>query len=131
MFDALSGTDYGVFHHYFILLGRLDIPDPDFQYELIENLQDEDEIVPSVPPASEDDIKNLEDELQKNLEQMETKFDLYRMDAFNILLISVDSRSDSMSGRHGIYDWERKAAFAPRGKGRLVRRQKRKLDEVS
>lgn len=93
----LVGAGYGVFHHYSSLMGRLESHDPvppDFG-----DLPNEDEDEPSQPPLSEDDVSKLEDELRKNLEQMEADSDLYKTDAFNILLIGVDSRSDAMTGR--------------------------------
>lgn len=104
----IAGTGYGIFHHYFSLMGRVDelaepgetynpvqssTPDPDDQ------LTPEQEDEPTLPPASEDEINEIEDELFRNLEQMETNSELYQTDAFNILLIGVDSRSDNMSGR--------------------------------
>ena len=54
---------------------------------------------PSLPAASEDEIDRIEDALLENLKEIETASDLYATDAFNILLIGVDSRSDSMNGR--------------------------------
>lgn len=96
---VLAGAGYGVFHHYFGLMGRLEAQEPDSPAETFGNLPDEDEDEPSMPPAAEDEIQDLEDGLQKNLEQMEANSDLYKTDAFNVLLIGVDSRSDSMSGR--------------------------------
>lgn len=96
---VLAGAGYGVFHHYFGLMGRLEAQEPDSPNETFGNLPDEDEDEPSMPPAAEDEIQDLEDGLQKNLEQMEANSDLYKTDAFNVLLIGVDSRSDSMSGR--------------------------------
>lgn len=97
---VLAGTGYGVFHHYFGLMGRLDTSDADQpSIPADETLPLESEDEPSTPPVSEDEIQNLEAELQKNLEQMEADSDLYKTDAFNILLIGVDSQSNSMSGR--------------------------------
>lgn len=95
----VAGAGYGIFHHYFNLMGRLESPAPIAPGETIENLPDENEEIPSMPPASDEEIEKLEDELQKNLEQMEANSDLYKTDTFNLLLIGVDSRSDSMSGR--------------------------------
>lgn len=96
---VVAGAGYGVFHHYFNLMGRLESQAPIAPDETVENLPEEDEEIPSLPPASEEEIEKLEDELQNNLEQMEANSDLYKTDAFNLLLVGVDSRSDSMSGR--------------------------------
>ena len=93
---VVAGAGYGVFHHYFSLMGRLETPEPN---STDESLPPESEEDPSIPSASDEEIKNLESEMQKNLEQMEANSDLYKTDAFNVLLIGVDSRSDSMSGR--------------------------------
>lgn len=95
----LVGAGYGVFHHYYSLMGRLESHDPVSPDDPFGELPPDDEDEPSQPPLSEDDVSKLEEELRKNLEQMEADSDLYRTDAFNILLIGVDSRSDSMSGR--------------------------------
>ena len=103
-----AGLGYGVFHHYFSMLGRVDegfvSDDPVTAQE--GGLQadgsafaPEAEEEPEMPPASEKEMIQIENDLQKNLEEMESVSDLYETDAFNILLIGVDSRSDSMSGR--------------------------------
>ncbi len=104
-----AGTGYSVFHHYFGLMGRLDeIPAPDVANKpVVSNTSEPDdqeppvepEDEPSLPPASEEEVSKIEAELQKNLENMEAASELYSSEAFNILLIGVDSRSDSMSGQ--------------------------------
>lgn len=98
----LVGVAYGMFHHYFSLMRRVE-DQPAGTEEPTEfvdtQLPPEQEDMPSIPPATDDEIEDLETELQKNLEQMEANSDLYHTDAFNILLIGVDSRSESMSGR--------------------------------
>lgn len=105
---ALSG--YAVFHHYFSLLGRLDEPAqsadiPAVAEAIVETESPADEPEPEhedepvVPPASENEIKEIEADLTENLMEMEKDSELYSADVFNILLIGVDSRKDSMSGR--------------------------------
>lgn len=94
----VAGTGYGIFHHYYSLMGRLD-PDDQPTIPADGTLPPEPEDDPTVPPASEDEIKNLEEELRENLEAIEQNSELYKTNAFNVLLIGVDSRSDSMSGR--------------------------------
>lgn len=109
MLGAIAGTGYGIFHHYYSLMGRMDGLAGSAETEnsapsvtLAPNEQQlslEQEEEPPVPPASEDEISRIEEELLRNLEQMEKDSELYQTEAFNILLVGVDSRSDSMSGR--------------------------------
>ena len=104
MLGVLAGTGYGVFHHYFSLMGRVEpqqtpVVDAGTSMPDSTELPQEQEDQPSMAPATDDEIEDLETELQRNLEQMEENSDLYTTNAFNILLIGVDSRSDSMSGR--------------------------------
>lgn len=109
---ALSG--YAVFHHYFRLVGRLDEPvqsaaESDSISTVTEAVdktetpatepEPEHEDEPAIPPASEGEIEEIEANLTDNLMKMETESELYSSDVFNILLIGVDSRKDSMSGR--------------------------------
>lgn len=101
---VIAGFGYGVFHHYYSLMGRVEsqqtpVTDGNTSIPDSTELPQEQEDQPSMPPATDDEIEDLETELQKNLEQMEANSDLYHTDAFNILLIGVDSRSESMSGR--------------------------------
>ena len=88
----LVGAGYGVFHHYYSLMGRLESHDPVSPDDPFGELPPDDEDEPSQPPLSEDDVSKLEEELRKNLEQMEADSDLYRTDAFNILLIGFQKR---------------------------------------
>lgn len=100
---VIAGTVYAVFHHYFSLLGRVDTTVSSGPTETIRpagtTLPEEKEDEPSVAPASKEEIDSIEAELMQNLEKMESDSELYTTDAFNILLIGVDSRSDSMTGR--------------------------------
>lgn len=96
-----AGAGYGVFQHYFSLLGRMDSPGPPAaspeQGEA--GLPPEREDAPSRPPATAGEIERIEEALRRNLEAMESASDLYATEAFNILLIGVDARSDTMTGR--------------------------------
>ena len=101
---VIARVGYGVFHHYFSLMGRVEpqqtpVVDAGTSMPDSTELPQEQEDPPSMAPATDDEIEDLETELQRNLEQMEENSDLYTTNAFNILLIGVDSRSDSMSGR--------------------------------
>lgn len=95
---VVVGTGYGIFRHYYDLMGQFD-PSDQSTIPPDQTIPPEPEDDPSLPPASEDEIKKLEEELRKNLEAMEQNSELYKTDAFNVLLIGVDSRSESMSGR--------------------------------
>ena len=100
----LVGAAYGVFHHYFSLMGRVEpqqtlASDGSVPSQNNTELPTEQEEQPSMAPATDDEIDKIEDDLRENLENMESISDLYTTDAFNILLVGVDSRSDSMNGR--------------------------------
>lgn len=95
----VAGAGYGVFHHYYSLMGRLDGLESENPEQSNQTLPPESEDEPTLPPASEDEIKQLEEEMRENLEKMEQNSELYTTDAFNVLLIGVDSRSESLSGR--------------------------------
>lgn len=97
---AVVGIGYGIFHHYYSMLDR---PDPNATEDPVWSEPVADETDPpdasAPPPATSEEIDKIEEELRQNLEQMETNSELYRTDAFNILLIGVDSRENSFSGR--------------------------------
>lgn len=50
-------------------------------------------------PASDEEVASLNDQLIQNLERMEEESSLYTTDAFNVLLVGVDSREESFTGR--------------------------------
>lgn len=115
---ALAGAAYGIFHHYYSLLGNSNNNDPNDQYWL-----DPDETLERSPTTSEgpaesvgptdttgpadtfaptepdSEAERIERELMENLQKMEENSSLYSNDAFNIILIGVDSRKDSFAGR--------------------------------
>lgn len=99
---TVIGMGVGVFYHYY---NMLNFYDHNSSFEIpAENeivLPEEDESNPdnTVEPASPKEIESIENALVQNLEQMQKDSDLYSVDAFNILAIGVDSRSDSYSGR--------------------------------
>ena len=96
----LAGTAYAVFHHYFSLMGRIEpMATPAADASPSPTIEPEPEEEPAASPATEEEIVEIEDSLQKNLEQMEQDSDLYKTDTFNILLIGVDARDEAMSGR--------------------------------
>ena len=88
---ALVGGGYGVFNHYFSMLNNgTDIenidPDSDEFYEEDDN-------------GNYEEFEGLDEEIRKNLLNMGANSDLYSTDAFNIMLLGVDSRGENFSGR--------------------------------
>lgn len=109
---ALLGVVYAVFHHYYSLLDNVDDLDPNDKYwedpdDPIGDdptpddpgTSDDDPDNPNTPPSSNEDIKDIEDQILENLEKQEANSELYKTDAFNIMILGVDSRKDSFSGR--------------------------------
>ncbi|WP_298034543.1 LCP family protein [uncultured Dysosmobacter sp.] len=102
-----AASGYMVFHHYYSLMdhGTEDEAVTSSQAfvpmapEEVSAAEDENDNEVSVAPATEEEVNKIEDDLRKNLEEMETASDLYSTDAFNILLIGVDSRANEFSGR--------------------------------
>lgn len=62
-----------------------------------EFVEETDEVT-LAPPASDDEVKDLEQQLQENLEAMQNS-SMQDVDAFNLLLIGVDTRGSDFSGR--------------------------------
>lgn len=108
---SLLITGYAIFHHYYSLL---DFHDPQQESSMMENSGlgepvtwedlegdegEDDEIYgSSVDSLTEEEVNQVEQDLIQNIENMDG-LDLYATDAINILLIGVDSRSNSFSGR--------------------------------
>lgn len=98
-----AGAGYLAFHHYFSMMDRLPAEEDltPSQVASMPELLDEDEDGGdfAAEPATDEEIAEIKDELQKNLEEMELNSELYDTDAFNILLIGVDSRAGNFYGR--------------------------------
>lgn len=105
---AVMAGGYGVFHHYY---GLMHTSGQDSEFTPIDAEQENQEADEGqesdedqggdadVPPSTEDEIARVERELLENLERMEEDSELYATDTFNLMLIGVDSRKDSFSGR--------------------------------
>lgn len=89
----LAGTVYGIYRHYFGMLGSIDSNAGGGD---IGSDGDND---PNADPATDAELSEIEKQMMKNLRKMEANSDLYKTDTFNILLVGVDSRGKSMSGR--------------------------------
>ncbi|MDF2906401.1 MAG: hypothetical protein K0R34_1722 [Herbinix sp.] len=61
-------------------------------------VQQEDETDPGIPDASEDEIRKIEENIHKNLEENSTPIE-YDDNIYNVLLIGGDSRKAGGSGR--------------------------------
>lgn len=102
LFAVIVSIGIGFFYHYYSMLNFYDHNAP---FEILEEIEvilpEEDENDPDniAEPASPEEIESIENNLVQNLEQMQEDSELYSVDAFNILAIGVDSRSDSYSGR--------------------------------
>ncbi len=97
---------YGFFHHYYSMMGSVeDLPvkpqesNPSVTITPETDSQPEDGDSPDLTPSPLEEIQKIEENLRKNLEEMEANSELYQTDALNILLLGVDSRSDDLSGR--------------------------------
>lgn len=95
-----------VFYHYFNMLDRRSYDElqitniaPVEEITITEAADENDNYGSEPEEASEEEILSIEEELQANLEEMELNSDLYSVDAFNMLLIGVDSRENDYSGR--------------------------------
>lgn len=103
---AAAAGGYAVFHHYYSLMhrpGQEDTGQPGDSAVTVPADDgpgdDENGDDAGVEPATDDEIDQLERDLKENLEKMEGDSELYDTDAFNVMLIGVDSRKDSFSGR--------------------------------
>lgn len=90
---------YGVLRYYHSLLDYQPVeemtePEPEVSTEF----EDETDAETLAPPASEDEVLDLEQQLQANLEAMQNS-SMQDVDAFNLLLIGVDTRGTDFSGR--------------------------------
>lgn len=103
---ATGGTLCGIFHHYYSLMGDSGTEDPSDKYWIDPNESDEtepnepfDPSAPTNPPTPPEEQDKIEQELLDHLKYLEENSDLYNTDAFNIMIIGVDSRKDSFAGR--------------------------------